>query len=59
MKKRLLLNFAALLVIGAGAQQLHATTLRIILPQCCDATFGAVCCGYGGCEAGWFSCKAW
>ena len=39
MKKRLLLNLAALLVIGAGAQQLHATTLRILLPEATPYSF--------------------
>ncbi|HEX8359075.1 MAG TPA: hypothetical protein VF613_03080 [Longimicrobium sp.] len=52
--KRMTLNLAALAVICGGAQRLYAEEVVI---KCCDATFGATCCG-PECSAGWFYCKA-
>jgi len=52
--RRMMLNLVALATICGGAQHLSAqeSTWR-----CCEAYFGAVCCG-STCSAGWFYCRA-
>lgn len=55
--KRTMLNFAALAVLLGGAQHLYASVPAPVVRECCEATFGAKCCGTT-CSAGWFYCEA-
>jgi hypothetical protein len=57
MKRRLLINLAALVVVGVGGvRTLQAEDAG---PRaCCTTVFtSAVCCG-DACESGWFNCSA-